>query len=293
MSTDDLRIRQRLLPSRYGWAVFAVSFLVMFLAAGIIMQIMSGLIHDARARILTVSVLQGALVFVAPAFITWWLTSARPAAAMGIDRCVTPRWALWAIALYLLAYPAIDQTTFWNEHLHLPASMSQIEQTFRNWEDSGAVATQAILDTSSIGGLIVNILIIGVFTGFAEEAFFRGCLQKLFIRSGMGAAGAIIVSALIFSAVHMQFFGFIPRTLLGALFGYVYYRTGSLWAGAGLHALNNSIVVVSAWLTGRGLLDADIDSLFVTTGGFPWLFAASSAASILLIWITERSSHKH
>lgn len=293
MSTDDLRIRQRLLPSRYGWAVFAVSFLVMFLAAGIIMQIMSGLIHDARARILTVSVLQGALVFVAPAFITWWLTSARPAAAIGIDRCVAPRWALWALALYLLAYPAIDQTTFWNEHLHLPTSMSQIEQTFRKWEDSGAVSTQTILDTSSIGGLIVNILIIGVFTGFAEEAFFRGGLQKLFIRSGMGPAGAIIVSALIFSAVHMQFFGFIPRTLLGALFGYVYYRTGSLWAGAGLHALNNSIVVVSAWLTGRGLLDADIDSLFVTTGGFPWLFAASSAASILLIWFTERSSHKH
>lgn len=279
---------QVILPKSSRWGVFILSFVVMFIFTGIVSGIFNGLGLSERIRVLSVSVIQGLLAFVFPTLLTWILTSSEPAVSIGLREQVSGRLWLWIISLYIIAYPALCQTVFWNEHMSLPDSMAGLEATWRKWEEAGAKTTNEILSVSSIGAMIVNVLIVGLFTGFAEEMFFRAGFQKLMIQSGLHPGIAIWLAALIFSAVHMQFFGFVPRLLLGAMFGYVYYRTGSIWASALLHGINNSIVVVSTWLAALGIISENVDDIFINASGFPWIFVASSAITIIFLIYTAK-----
>ena len=83
-----------------------------------------------------------------------------------------------------------------------------------------------------------------------EELAFRGVLQPLLIRFTGRAWLGIVLSALIFSAIHFQFYGFLPRVLLGGLFGWLAYRTGSLLPGMAAHFVNNALAAVTLWSTG-------------------------------------------
>lgn len=279
---------QIILPKSSRWGVFILSFVVMFIFTGIISGLFSSIGLSERIRVLSVSVIQGLLAFVFPTLLTWILTSSEPAVSIGLREQVSGRLWLWIISLYIIAYPALCQTVFWNEHMSLPDSMGGLEAIWRKWEEAGAKTTDEILSVSSIGAMIVNVLIVGLFTGFAEEMFFRAGFQKLMIQSGMHPGIAIWIAALIFSAVHMQFFGFVPRLLLGAMFGYVYYRTGSIWASALLHGINNSIVVVTTWLAALGIISENVDYVFIIASGFPWIFVASSAITIIFLIYTAK-----
>lgn len=281
---------QVILPTSSRWGVFVLSFVVMFIFTGICTGVIGDLGLSARARVLSVSVIQGILAFVLPTLLTWMLTSADPASEIGLRQRVSSRYWIWIIAFYALAYPGLCQTVFWNENMTFPASMSGLEHILRKWEAVGADTTKAILSDQSVGALIVNILIVGLFTGFVEEMFFRAGFQKLMIRSAIKPMVAVWIAALIFSAVHMQFFGFLPRLLLGAMFGYVYYRTGSIFASALLHGFNNSLVVVTTWLAARGIINSDLDSFFINETGFPWIFLISTAATITFLFLTGRKS---
>lgn len=279
---------QVILPKSSRWGVFILSFVVMFIFTGIVSGLFSSIGLTERIRVLSVSVIQGLLAFVFPTLLTWILTSSEPAVSIGLREQVSGRLWLWIISLYIIAYPALCQTVFWNEHMSLPDSMAGLEATWRKWEEAGAKTTNEILSVSSIGAMIVNVLIVGLFTGFAEEMFFRAGFQKLMIQSGLHPGIAIWLAALIFSAVHMQFFGFVPRLLLGAMFGYVYYRTGSIWASALLHGINNSIVVVTTWLAALGITSENVDDIFINASGFPWIFVASSAITIIFLIYTAK-----
>lgn len=279
---------QVILPKSSRWGVFILSFVVMFIFTGIVSGLFSSIGLTERIRVLSVSVIQGLLAFVFPTLLTWILTSSEPAVSIGLREQVSGRLWLWIISLYIIAYPALCQTVFWNEHMSLPDSMAALEATWRKWEEAGAKTTNEILSVSSIGAMIVNVLIVGLFTGFAEEMFFRAGFQKLMIQSGLHPGIAIWLAALIFSAVHMQFFGFVPRLLLGAMFGYVYYRTGSIWASALLHGINNSIVVVTTWLAALGIISENVDDIFINASGFPWIFVASSAITIIFLIYTAK-----
>lgn len=275
---------QIILPKSSRWGVFALSFVVMFIFTGMTAGLMTNMAE--RPRVLFISVLQGLLVFILPTLLTWFLTSAEPTSEIGLRSKVSTNYWIWIVLLYLLAYPALCQTVFWNEHTTFPASMSGLEETLRKWEDDAAETTLTILNVDSFGAMLVNILIVGLFTGLAEEMFFRAGCQKMLIRSGMRPTVAIWLSALIFSAIHFQFFGFVPRLLLGAMFGYVYYRTGSIWTSALLHGLNNSVVVVTSWMATRGMISGDIDSIFINENGFPWIFTISAVLTIIFIFFT-------
>ena len=98
----------------------------------------------------------------------------------------------------------------------------------------------------------------------------------------MKAHIAIWITAIIFSAVHFQFYGFIPRVLLGAFFGYLALWSGSLWLPIFAHALNNSLVVISTWLTKRNTIDIDINKIGTEYSSESLLFIAISVIATIL-----------
>ena len=278
----------KILDASSRWGVFALSFVVMFLLMGIMQTIVNSIGLDRRCYILTFSLVQGLFVFIFPTILTWMMTSLRPWHMMSMDRSLSLKSLGWMLALYVIAYPAMAQIIYYNADISFPDSMKGLEQTLRDWENAGADATAAIMSTTTVGGLIVNVLIVGLFTGLAEEMFFRAGIQRMMMTSRISPTVAIWSAAAIFSFVHFQFFGFVPRLLLGAMFGYVYWRTRSIWAPALLHGINNSIVVVTEWLNRRNGTSFDFEQYITNTSGIPWWFIFSTLLTILFIIYSNR-----
>lgn len=149
---------------------------------------------------------------------------------------------------------------YWNSQLVLPESMSGIESWMKEMEQQLLELTQFLTDFQTIPELLMGILVIGVLAGIGEEMFFRGLVQpKMHLYTGNGHAG-VWVTALIFSAIHMQFYGFLPRLFLGGMFGYLYYYSGSLTYPILAHIANNSITVLMVYASSQGLIEFDMES---------------------------------
>ncbi|MCH6235279.1 CPBP family intramembrane glutamic endopeptidase [Cognataquiflexum rubidum] len=147
----------------------------------------------------------------------------------------------------------------WNAKIVLPEFLNELEQMMRSKEDELMALTKYLTDFENVGEFLMGILVIGVLAGIGEEVLFRGVLQpKLHLFTG-NAHIAIWLSAFIFSAIHFQFYGFFPRMMLGAVFGYLYLYSGSLVYPIIGHILNNTFTVILVYLNKLGKIDFNID----------------------------------
>lgn len=156
-------------------------------------------------------------------------------------------WLLWIAILSVCWMPLMGLANVWNQKMVFPEFLAGVERWMRPMEDSAAKATEAILKMKNLGDLVVNLLVIAVTPAICEELIFRGAVQRTVFRIKSNPHVAIWISAMIFSAIHFQFYGFLPRLLLGAAFGYVYYFTGSIWYAVFAHFLNNAYAVCVAY----------------------------------------------
>lgn len=149
---------------------------------------------------------------------------------------------------------------YWNAQLTLPESMSDIETWMMEMETSLMEMTKFLTDFQSVPELLMGILVIGVFAGIGEEMFFRGLLQPKMKQYTNSAHWGIWLTAIIFSAIHVQFYGFLPRVFLGALFGYLYLYSGSLIYPILAHIFNNALTVIVIYMANEGIIDFDLES---------------------------------
>ncbi len=239
-------------------------------------------------------VVQDLCVFIIPAIGTACLICRRPADLLGLMKGSKPQVYLALIAILFFSIPLMETIVFWNSHLHFPASMEAFEKMAREMEATASSLTETLLrSNTSILGLIVNLLIIGVLAGFSEELLFRGCFQRLLTTGGVNPHVAIWVVAVVFSAFHFQVFGFVPRMLLGAYFGYLMLWTGNVRVPMLAHILNNSIYVVAAWLQ---LLKDPTTVLSSNDAGelysWPLVLASAIGTSVVLILLKRSSKHQ-
>lgn len=155
---------------------------------------------------------------------------------------------LLCLVFVLVAYPFIQKTFEWNAALPLPSWMLEMEK-------SANATIKQLLQMDHVGEFLLNIFVIGVMAGIGEELLFRGVLQKEFYRWFRNPHLAIWLAAILFSGMHFQFVGFIPRMLLGALLGYMYWFTRNLWVPILIHFINNALPVVTLYVAGKDLTD--------------------------------------
>ena len=166
-----------------------------------------------------------------------------------------------------------------------------ISPTFQEWayakEEELRELTEYLTRFESFGGLLAGLLVIAVLPAVGEELVFRGIVQRRFYTLVGNTHVAIWLAAFIFSAIHFQFFGFFPRLLLGALFGYIYHWSGNLWYAIFAHFVNNGFTLVMLYLYQQGSVDMDIES----TESVPWMMAllALVACSALLLFFKQRT----
>lgn len=145
-----------------------------------------------------------------------------------------------------------------NEAIHFPEFMAGVEQWMRISEEQAAGLTKAFLTFDGVGSLIYVLIIVAIVPALGEEFLFRGVLQKTFIQWTKNPHWGIWITAILFSALHMQFFGFFPRLLLGVVFGYLFLWSTSLWLPIIGHFINNASVVLISYYAPEQLNNADI-----------------------------------
>lgn len=264
------------------WGVLFGVFFIMLIAVSLLAGVIGHFNINPRTSGLMVAAVQSIFLFIVPAVVYARVFSHSPWKELDLIRGLELRQILGVALLFFIGLPALNQIISWNEGMTLPGIMRGMEETLREWENQAQKASEILLDTSSFGGMLCGLLVIGVLTGIAEELFFRGAIQKSMEASGINPYVAIWCAAFIFSTLHFQFYGFIPRLLLGAFFGYLLFWSRSLWVSAFAHALNNSVIVVTAWLTRKDIISTDVEQWGISTGGFPWIALASIVLFLLL-----------
>jgi len=142
--------------------------------------------------------------------------------------------------LILCIYTLLPLVTLDSESFQLPGSLSDIEARLEKIETESEVMLHTLLGGADTQGIILRILIFSLLPGVCEELFFRGALQHIFT-ARVGPHAAIWITGLLFSLIHFQIYGSIPRFLLGVCFGYLTWWSASLWPAMFAHALFNGI----------------------------------------------------
>lgn len=153
---------------------------------------------------------------------------------------------LTVLLIMIVSMPVVEWIAVLNQKMTLPVFLKPVEDWMKQKENEAAQMTVLLLTVHSTGDFIVNLFMIALLPAVAEEILFRGALQRSFSLMFNNHHLAIWLAAFIFSAIHLQFFGFFPRLFLGAAFGYLYYWSGSLWYNMLAHFLNNAYAVCVA-----------------------------------------------
>lgn len=155
-----------------------------------------------------------------------------------------PLLLLALVCLIMLAYlPLSSWTVQWNQQLTLPASWAKLESWMRHEEESRQRITRYLLAFDTAWEAALAVLTIVLLASVGEEWLFRGILQRKLLQITDAPHVAIWGTAILFSLLHFQFFGFVPRMLLGALFGYLYHWSRTIWVPIWAHILNNGITL--------------------------------------------------
>jgi uncharacterized protein len=164
-------------------------------------------------------------------------------------------WVYLLSSLVLISsIPWMNMVIEWNAEINLPFSL---EVVFKALEEAAMRSTEIMLQGDGFSTLLINILLLALVPALGEEIFFRGLIQGMIYKYSRNKHLAVIVAAFLFSAIHFQFYGFVPRMLLGAFFGYLVIYTNSIWPAVWAHFLNNSMAVVSYFILGNDISGID------------------------------------
>lgn len=170
---------------------------------------------------------------------------------------------LLTVGMMVSVVPLINYLAEINLRMEFPIDL--IDGLLRSLEGEAEKIMQAFTATRSFWGLLVNLLMIGVLAAVGEELIFRGLLQQLLTRVVKNVHLAIIITAILFSAFHFQFFSFLPRFVLGIILGYLMFLGRSIWFPIIAHFVNNTMGVVYYYFNSRGSADDMLEEIGTST----------------------------
>lgn len=226
-------------------------------------------------------------LFIIPPILYGIFTSKKLFQKLSLVKLKKPINYLLILFLMIISTPFISWIIETNANMILPEFMSGIEEWMRNSESQAEELTKAFLTFEGIGSLFYILIIVAVVPAIGEELLFRGVLQKIFIGWTKNPHLGIWITAILFSALHMQFFGFFPRLILGLLFGYIFYWSKSLWLPILGHFINNGSVVIASYFYPESMKNADIN-VFGDSQNTGILYVASFIISVIIFYLIRK-----
>ncbi len=195
---------------------------------------------------------------------------------LGLNRLADAKVLVAVIALMFLVTPVVQFL------------LEQMTLFFPEGADSPVKLQEALMQMPSSTDLFMNVILVGLLAATGEELFFRGVLLPT-IKNLYGKTHvAIWITALIFSWTHNYTAGFLPILLLGALLGYLYVWTGSLWVPIIGHFVHNSWQVVYEYMAQHGQLSNALASQ--TSFSWPWVLGSALICAGLIYFLKIKSS---
>ena len=228
-------------------------------------------------------------MFVVPALFFARLESQNWTSFLKFNSCPAILFVLVLLMMVSFA-PLMELSIEINKSMNLPSFMVEIENWMRNQEDRLAELTMQLLKMTNFTALAINLLMLAVLPALGEELIFRGCLQKIFTKMSSNYHVSVWLTAIIFSAFHMQFYGFLPRMLLGGLFGYLLIWSNSIWIPILAHFINNAIAVIMAYVFQRGGIS--LEEINHTDSYSPVHYMISFTLTAALLWLFYNQSYK-
>ena len=173
---------------------------------------------------------------------------------------------------------AISPVAEWNAAIQFPEWMNGFGQWAKETEATAAALIKMITSNLSPLDFAFTFIVIAILPAIGEELLFRGLIQTEFIRAVKNPHAAILITSVLFSAIHFQFMGFVPRLLMGVCLGYLYFWSGNLWISILAHFFNNGLQVTGLYLYQRGMISFDVES----TDSAPWPLVAAGVLILLL-----------
>lgn len=222
-------------------------------------------------------------LFVAPTFICSWLFSRDHKKYLGLKAPTHTGYILAGVGVMLIAIPFTGLLGELNRNIPFPKGMAS---WMHEQEVDAARTIQALLSRHTPGDLLLNLLCVAGFAAVGEELLFRGVVQRILIKLFKSPFVGILVSAALFSAMHMQFYGFFPRLALGILLGLIFWYSGSLWIAMLAHFVYDAVLIILAYNNPSML--AEENSLpiknLILAGSISFLFVM-----MLLIWMRKKT----
>jgi membrane protease YdiL (CAAX protease family) len=190
-----------------------------------------------------------------------------------------------SIVTIIISIPLINYLSYLNSGINLPDSMGILEDKIVEMENEAKLVMQSFLDTQTIKGLIVNLVMICILPAIGEELLFRGIFQRLFAEWTKNIHLGVILAAVLFSFVHFQFFGFLPRFLLGIYFGYLLVWSRTIWLPVIAHFTNNTIAVMYYHFSESNVGSSEIDSFGTSAGDLIFLVMSFTLLALLIFMI--------
>jgi uncharacterized protein len=218
----------------------------------------TGNINNNLLKIMQIVMSLGA--FLLPPFILSYLKNEKLLVSTGLSAPPKIFLAALVIPVMLFASPFIMSVLELNQKMSLPSGLSWLEQYLKDSELQNENVLKRLLHMRTHFDFALNFLMVAVTPALCEEIFFRGCLQPILTTLYRNAHLGVIMSAMIFSFIHFQFYGFLPRMILGIMFGYLFLWTNNLWYPIIAHLLNNGAQVIFLYLHQKKIIQFDIET---------------------------------
>ena len=215
------------------------------------------------------------LGFAMPALFFARLVNVDVAEELGLENKTNFKSYAVAAVLIAAAIPIINFTHWLNMQIDFAAMWGEVGVQINKFEEMNGELTKLILPSDgNIGNLLYVIFLIGLIPGICEELVFRGVFQKIFTKAFTNKHAGVWAAAFVFSFAHFQFYGFLPRFILGAVLGYLYMYSRTLWVPILAHAVNNSLGVLFAYFNLDEGETINTDTLGTSTADWIWLTAS-------------------
>jgi membrane protease YdiL (CAAX protease family) len=197
-------------------------------------------------------------------------------------------WLGGAALLIICLIPFLSTIVAWNANVHFPAGLHDFELWARDKETQAGDLTKFLTDFNTPGRLLVGLLVIALVPGVAEELVFRGVIQRNLVRLFNSRHVGVWLAAAIFSAVHVQFFGFVPRFLLGLVLGYLYEWSGNILVSMAAHFTQNAFQLVLLYLAQSRHLPSSLDPDANQALPWPSVLLSAVLSATLLYFLYQR-----
>lgn len=244
--------------------VFVAIFMMLFAVASFALLMVTIGLSDFSSNVfltLFAQAYQSLFVFFLTSFLCAYIFDKKPVQYLHLYSHAQWHSYLYVILSMFLLIPTINVLAQWNANLHLPNCLQFVETWMAKQEDLASGVTKFLLSGNSISSLIISLFVMSILPAVGEELLFRGVLQNIMISWTKNVHVAIWVVAFIFGVIHIQFFGLVPRVLLGAFFGYLLLWGKTVWLPILAHFLNNAVSVIFYMLKNNHKISFDIDTL--------------------------------